>query len=342
MDDSSFWPREGCVRFLQKGAWRRKNGPVACAACRKRRVRCSGFETGAPCDSCQRRQIDCVVGEDTYPHDAEEQTQLFIPILPPPRPPYSSPSGDDAVAASPLDLTRLADALLTSGPRPAPLVWKSSPEELILPTVPPTRGRQKRSHPAPPTRSKQLVYAESSESGSDEELLLTASPVKRRKVDDEPLFHPQPQDSVVIEAAVALYSLKSHQLVSVGEWKASGREERGWAVKENDSLAHASFPMSTSRLDPTAGPSQSLSCLFPRLPLAAAPAQYGQILTLSVASTSGSSYHSRRASLISSTSAASATTDGSSTSFFGGDTTAAWQGSVTSVSDGEDGLEAKG
>lgn len=32
IEDSSSWPREGPVRVLQGGTWRRKNGPIACEA----------------------------------------------------------------------------------------------------------------------------------------------------------------------------------------------------------------------------------------------------------------------------------------------------------------------
>ncbi|BGP55313.1 hypothetical protein JCM8202_000608 [Rhodotorula sphaerocarpa] len=114
--------REGPVRLLQAGSWKRKNGPAACDLCRQRRVRCSGFETGAPCDSCIRRQAYCTFGCDSYAPTAPERTVIFIAILPPPAGPSSTPLVPDQPCA-PLDIDALSVKLSDSGPRPAPLVW---------------------------------------------------------------------------------------------------------------------------------------------------------------------------------------------------------------------------
>lgn len=47
------WHREGPCRLLgPSSSWQRTNQPRACESCRKRRIRCSSFETGAPCSSC--------------------------------------------------------------------------------------------------------------------------------------------------------------------------------------------------------------------------------------------------------------------------------------------------
>ncbi|GAA5916302.1 hypothetical protein JCM8208_007388 [Rhodotorula glutinis] len=146
LDDSSSWHREGPVRLLQGGQWRRKNGPVACELCRRRRVRCSGFETGAPCLSCIRRNERCVIGDDTYTPDTPPTT-VFAPILPPPPAPCASPSSC-STAPPLLDLDAIDSALATPIPRPAPLVWRAT-DDSLQPNGLSTRGlRQKRSAPS--------------------------------------------------------------------------------------------------------------------------------------------------------------------------------------------------
>ncbi|GAA6027333.1 hypothetical protein JCM8097_002602 [Rhodosporidiobolus ruineniae] len=317
-EDDSSWPREGACRIVQGGKWRRKNGPVACDMCRKRRVRCSGYETGAPCDSCRRRQCECVVGADTYAHTASEQTPLFVPILPPPIPPCSSPSASDSVEAlaDPLDLTALVEALKDSVPRPAPLVWKASPDDIRLSQS----GTTTRSR-APPSPTKRSGAVDSDE--EDEAVPPpTPSGSKRRKLGQAPfVFSPEPEpaafvhaqpDQIVFEAALALFGLRggsgSGQLVSLEGWKASGMVERRGTVEEEGrrkaSSSHLSgFALSSTRDEPLPAPPHAAPYLFPPpfvAELAAAP--YPLHLLTSGASLSRSASGSRRASLISSVS----------------------------------------
>ncbi|GAA5857505.1 hypothetical protein JCM8547_009307 [Rhodosporidiobolus lusitaniae] len=367
-DDSSTWVRSGAVRLLQGGKWKRKNGPVACDSCRKRRVRCSGFETGAPCDPCRRREVACIVGDDSYPHDAPTQTILFIPILPPPAVPCPSPSQDDkADATGPLDLSALSEALETAGPRPAPLVWKTLPEELLLPTAgsatTTTRQREKRAAPAPSSSTKKPKYTFSSSSSSssdDGNEALAPPPVPTHRPTSSvtcrkprpPLHYPSsslsrqnpappaPVEQVVFDAALALFSLRKdggeggekRGLVSVKQWKESGREERGWQMGQfaGENTPTLGFSLSTARADPLplplTLPSAPLSLPFhPASPLSflpSDPALYS-VNTAGIrsgsnqssASGSGvsSSYHSRRASLISDSSSNSDGSSGSAT-----------------------------
>lgn len=95
-------------------------------------MRCSGFETGAPCQSCASRPLNslaslfstdeslllhagirrneyCVVGDDTYTPD-QTPTTIFIPILPPPPAPCTSPSSSSIVPLV-LDNDALRNAL---------------------------------------------------------------------------------------------------------------------------------------------------------------------------------------------------------------------------------------
>ena len=99
--------------------------------CRKRRVKCTVFEEGAPCSSCKslslrltfpslliqlllvtgrNRDASCIVGVDEYPPQTSEQTIIFQPILPPPRVPCSSPI-PFASSPSSLNLASLVKAL---------------------------------------------------------------------------------------------------------------------------------------------------------------------------------------------------------------------------------------
>ncbi|GAA5901475.1 hypothetical protein JCM6882_006289 [Rhodosporidiobolus microsporus] len=345
------WPREGPVRWVQKGGLVRKNGPVACDGCRKRRVRCSGFETGAPCDSCRRRETPCVVGDDTYPCDADEQTVLFYPILPPPGAPCSSPSGS-VEEEEELDADALAEMLQESAPRPAPLVWKVSPEDtILLNSGTTTRQREKRLLPAAPSGRTKRCLDQSSDEDDGEETAPPPSPrpLKKRKVPSLRCQTPawvlhQQHEQVVVEAALALYSLKSRSLVSVEEWQRTARREEN---KVNTAPTTLALPVSSSRNDPLPSrPSQPPFAFPPSSSPLFQPALFPLNLSSSSSSTSSSknsatssAYGSRRASLVSSTSASTATSTSAGSSFFyGGGVVVSAEGSVTSASsDGGEG-----
>ncbi|GAA5983202.1 hypothetical protein JCM11641_006847 [Rhodosporidiobolus odoratus] len=347
VQDDSSWPRHGPVRVLQGGRWKRKNGPVACDLCRKRRVRCSGFETGAPCHSCKSRDSTCTVGDDSYRHDAPEQTTLFRAILPPPANPSFTPPGTQASGRT-FDLDDLRRALEASSPRPAPLVWSSPDENLILPDSP-TRRRhdlnsatrllrpQKRKAKQHPPESD----GSNSESSDEEKTPLTAVPsAKRRKAPARQLAFVA-QEDVVVEAAVALFSLKQRQLIPIKAWKASGMQERGCqadAGVEGSRVPSVSFPTSATRDDPFPSGPQFASPVFAPFSTAE-PRQYAQTLTVSVAAAgSTGSYHSRRASLISSTS-----TEGTAfSSLFEEHVQANREASVTTVESASGDLEMAG
>ncbi|BGP47925.1 hypothetical protein JCM10450v2_003791 [Rhodotorula kratochvilovae] len=282
-EDDSAWHREGPIRLLQDGQWRRKNGPVACDL--KRRVRCSGYETGAPCDSCIRRNAECVIGDDTYAPDAPAQTTIFIPILPPPAAPCASPISPSRSAFS-FDVDALCDALESSAPRPAPLVWKS-PHDSLAPSGGSARGlRQKR--PA-------LHYAD--EPGTAAQVVRAAHPSRKRRapsplhefvvvVDDadtgnscgyafepsfEPVLPPQAKRArrasphrrpqvvrlnrhVPAHAApplprtgLAVFSASTSRLVGLAEYKL---EARGAPAFEKRTRFTSRYPLSSARDDP--------------------------------------------------------------------------------------------
>ncbi|GAA6002445.1 hypothetical protein JCM10207_001124 [Rhodosporidiobolus poonsookiae] len=323
-DDPS--SRDGPVRVLQGGKWKRKNGPVACDLCRKRRVRCSGFDTGAPCDSCRHRKVACVVGDDTYAHDAPAQTALFVPILPPPNPPCATPALPGTQHAPVLNLQLLCAALEASerNPRPAPLVWKAAPDDSPLQrSGATTRSREPRpavslnkpsGSGAPPRRRPlyRLDAPDSSAYSDEEEAERAPPPVKRRRV----AMQAPPLTAEVFEAAVALYSLRAGALVSLEAWRKSSMVERGWPVAADAESPAAVFPLSTARDLPLPAPSQLAATphlyTAPELykldfayPFAFAPGCGG----------SSSSGQSRRGSLGSTSSNGSTST--TATSFFG-------------------------
>ncbi|GAA5981809.1 hypothetical protein JCM10908_004616 [Rhodotorula pacifica] len=130
-DDPSGWIREGPVRLLQNGIWKRKNGPVACDI--QRRPPQTSPQLNHPLTASGplvpyiptgiRRKTVCVIGQDWYPPSANKQTVVFIAVLPPPPPPSSSPLPASAPAVAQLDMSVLEKKLNDSGPRPAPLVW---------------------------------------------------------------------------------------------------------------------------------------------------------------------------------------------------------------------------
>lgn len=146
-----------------------------------------------------------------------------------------------------------ADCSPLDSPRPAPLVWKASPEELASSSTPTTRTRKRasppssastaaaiKSKPTPKHRRAPLMkkqQAESSESDVDEDEFADEidfrpkTTSKRRRVGesagDVGEGEAEEGDERVVEAALALFDLKRGGLVSISSWKATGREERG-------------------------------------------------------------------------------------------------------------------
>lgn len=74
-------PREGPVRILKQGSWVRLNQVQACAACRKRRVRCSSFYSGAPCESCARRSSPVAPSSRAYRLGSHRYSTLYHLLL---------------------------------------------------------------------------------------------------------------------------------------------------------------------------------------------------------------------------------------------------------------------
>ncbi|GAA6048936.1 hypothetical protein NBRC10513_003155 [Rhodotorula toruloides] len=163
-EDHDCWPRDGPVRLRQGSTSVRKNRPAACEECRRRRVRCSAFETGAPCEACCRHETICTIGAVKYAHDASSPTQIYAPVLPPPAPPASTPSLPPTSHLQ-LSLNVLNSALESSKPRPPPLVWESPNEHI-------QKG-------APTTRSKQKAIEPKDEGEAADELESVAPPPKR-------------------------------------------------------------------------------------------------------------------------------------------------------------------
>ncbi|GJN89205.1 hypothetical protein Rhopal_002183-T1 [Rhodotorula paludigena] len=124
--DDLAWHREGPVRMLQQGLWKRRNNPVACD------IQVAG----------SRRGTDCVVGDDIYSPTAPTQTTIFISVLPPPAVPCPTPCATTSPSWK-LDADALHDSLATIQPRPAPLVWKS-PNETLTTSTGSARLRQRR------------------------------------------------------------------------------------------------------------------------------------------------------------------------------------------------------
>ncbi|KPV75422.1 uncharacterized protein RHOBADRAFT_43927 [Rhodotorula graminis WP1] len=275
--DSSSWHREGPVRLLQGDRWTRKNGPVACEPCRRRRVRCSSFETGAPCLACIRRNEDCSVGDDTYTPDTPSTT-IFVPILPPPPAPCTSPISSSAAPPA-LDLDAVNTALESRIPRPAPLVWKSTDDSLQH-SGPSTRGlRQKRPAPSyvddepdPPTiaprpplkkRSPALpandapsdpdIHLEQLEptldmcSSSAAERIRRTSPFRpthlklRRHVPEAPASH------LPSTVKLAVFCSRTRTLARLEALKAASR--RALELVKRSPASH-SFPLSSARDEP--------------------------------------------------------------------------------------------
>lgn len=133
----------GHSRFALCTTWSALTLHIPTYRCRQRRVRCSGFETGAPCDSCRsslpswslesetsrrpdpsvptvlptgiRRKAICVIGQDSYPPSESARTVVFIAVLPPPPPPASSPHPFLSTTHGALDMSLLEEKLRTSG-----------------------------------------------------------------------------------------------------------------------------------------------------------------------------------------------------------------------------------
>ncbi|GAA5905890.1 hypothetical protein JCM5296_004346 [Sporobolomyces johnsonii] len=245
----SAWFREGPCRMLQGGQWRRKNGPVACDLCRKRRVRCSCFETGAPCDSCIRRQVPCIIGDDEYAFDAKEPTKLFVPILPPPGVPCPTPvQFDEEVSSLALDLDALCVSLNESAPRPAPLVWKSPNERSTAPSVPglaTSRLRKKRARSTSNSRGRSESRTASLD-GRRPRSLRSPSKKTRRETFEE-------QEAEILPAFLCgVLDRRTNSLVRCAEWLTRTvpvtQGNRVGAAKQ-DKPNQPQFPVSSVRDD---------------------------------------------------------------------------------------------
>lgn len=82
--------------------------------CKKKRIRCSVFESGAPCASCSKHGQACTIGDDHYDSSSPHQTAVFIPVLPPPPAPCSTPT-EGAAETFKLDVEAVAERLKVSG-----------------------------------------------------------------------------------------------------------------------------------------------------------------------------------------------------------------------------------
>ncbi|GAA6002124.1 Zn(II)2Cys6 transcription factor domain-containing protein [Rhodotorula paludigena] len=297
--DDSAWHREGPVRMLQQGQWKRRNNPVACDMCRKRRVRCSGFETGAPCDACSRRGTDCVVGDDTYSPTAPTQTTIFTSVLPPPAVPCTSPCSSTSPSWI-LDTDALYDSLANIQPRPAPLSWKS-PNETLATSTGSARLRQRRAvdyseplgsgHPrygvgpaqAPSVsrkRSSPSDDSEAHESAADDAYIPPpdCSPRRLKRVKEATSVSPRLVRHVSLEAdeaspsimPLAVFCSSSKGLVQLEAYK---RRPRGQAEREvfersprHHSLTLPRLPTSSARDEPLPPPLYSPSAAPPHWP----------------------------------------------------------------------------
>ncbi|GAA5835586.1 hypothetical protein JCM11251_002970 [Rhodosporidiobolus azoricus] len=300
-----------------------------------------------------RRGTPCKIGDDTYPCDADEQTVIFVPILPPPAVPCSSPAGGGNEGGT-LDVDLLCEMLDESAPRPAPLVWKLSPDDSLLnKSGTTTRLREKRLFPSCSSVTTNRLTKRNLDASSEGDSEGASSPpplraAKKRKVPNLRIDLPLVQhERSVVEAAVALYSLKSGRLISVGEWKTTNRVIE--LEVSQTSFAPLPLPVSSSRDDPLPlrrGPSQQFqpyfafsSRSFTSSSSSATSLLQSTLYPLDFTSTSAlpesSASSSRRASLASSTSTATSVATGASF-FYGGGVVESAEGSVTSVDEDEE------
>ncbi|ORY92620.1 hypothetical protein BCR35DRAFT_327739 [Leucosporidium creatinivorum] len=141
------WHREGPCRLLgASSSWSRVNQPRACDMCRK------------------KHGHTCKIGEESYEGTAGAQVIVFVPVLPPPRPPCSTPTeGESGATVFVLDVDAVAERYKVSGTRPAPLVWKSVDE-----LSPSTTTTTSAPIPIRASRSKRPLKTASSDDSSSE------------------------------------------------------------------------------------------------------------------------------------------------------------------------------
>ncbi|BGP07876.1 hypothetical protein JCM10049v2_003720 [Rhodotorula toruloides] len=268
------WPRDGPVRLRQGTTSVRKTRPAACEECRRRRVRCSAFETGAPCEACCRHETTCTIGTVKYAHDARSPTQIYAPVLPPPAPPASTPSHSPTSHVQ-LNLSVLNSALESSKPRPPPLVWES-PSEHIQKGAPTTRSKQKAveekddcgkveeresvapppKRPRPATKTGQgVVQVAHDVNHSDIKTKKAPRRIKHKRLarsePARPARHfPIPPSSVDNPPQLVAYSSQSKSLLALSAWKRQGRQ----ADADFDRPQSSRYPLSAIRDEPNFRP----------------------------------------------------------------------------------------